>query len=426
MKYYLGPIPWRTKPFPSFGLPAGALGMIDLAPLLAQSVGGSDRPVCVCWSSSALLPSEYTLIGDGDCRELTPGAAVKSAFQSLVGYRPQGTLLVELIYDCLLGGADPDGQSGPMPLVPGTNGWLDLWMPGHSRVLGERFEWGRSGSRGSNHTAKLKQLLRKQFTQLMDLAQQGKLKDAQQHRRILDAWCDKYGLQGADDWREFVPTALQKDVPGRLKHETTITENFTRSDSTTQIGNVLTWTQVSGTWGTFSNAAYKASTANVNHVARAESDLSSSDHYAQVVVSPTGSGSSATSASFYGPCARFDGSAATCYLTGNFSDDQYISKIVSGTATNLTSAAHTYANDETYKLECNGSTLTIYVDGSPVTNVTDTSIAGNTRCGLESFGVNATMDDFEAADLAAAGILYTQLERSTRGLMRGMFTYAGG
>ena len=70
----------------------------------------------------------------------------------------------------------------------------------------------------------------------------------------------------------------------------TITDDLDRADSTTVFGADLTWTQVSGTWGTFSNEGYKVSTAGTQQGARAESALASADHYAQVVITALGDG----------------------------------------------------------------------------------------------------------------------------------------
>jgi len=420
MKYYIGPIPWVVNDFGGhFSRPAGTLGMIDLGSVPSQAIAGSDRPVCVCWTSGAVLPSEYALLGDGDCRELAAGNDMRSAFQSLAGYRPRGDRLVELIYDCLVGGSDPDGSSGPLPLMPSLSGWLDLYMAGHSRVLSERFEWGRPGSRGNDHTPKIKHLLRKQFAELMDDAQKGRLRDREHHRRVLDFWCEKFGLQGAEDWRELVPQALQQDVPGRLKHETTITDNFNAADSATP-GNTLTWSEVSGAWSNNTNQLRLDSGASANRTVRADSDLSSSDHYGQVKWVSGGT-------SNRGVTARFSGSAETAYVNlWRASNSRYdFFKVVTGTYTLIASGGASSLNaNDVLKISCNGSSITGSRNGSTEWGpTTDSSIAGNTRGGVYGVDIaNVFYDDFEAADLSAVGIVYTQLERGTRGLMRGMYT----
>ena len=402
-----------------FAPPPGVLGTIDLASLSQQASVNASRPVGLFWTSGGVLPSEYTLIGDGDCREIAGTTAMQSAFRSLTGYRPQGDRLVNLILDCLQGGADPDGQSGPLPIVPNYDGWMEVWMAGHSRVLCERFEWGKTGSRGSNHTAKLKQLLRNQFAKLMDDAQKGKLKDSQHYRRVLDAWCDKFNLQGAEDWREFVPQGLQNDVPGRLKHETTITDAFTDTNGTAlnahTTGGGWSWDEGTDSWDIQSNQARKDSNSSGGNYAWAATDLSSSDHYSQATI--------VTYSDDEGVVARVDGNTSA-YL-GRYEDSggKYeIYKRVSGGYTNIASGPGSWSNGNVARLTCNGSSITLYKDGVSAINVTDTAVTGTLRCGIVSNSTSGAHDSFEAADLSAGGILFTQLERSIRGLNRGMYT----
>lgn len=429
MLYYLGPWQWNPARGGFFTSPAGALGAIDLATLPQQAVGGAARSVGLFWTSGQPLDSSYARLGNGDCRELAATSAMQSAFKSLVGYKPQGDKLVNLVMDCLQGGSDPDGNTGPMPIVPTADGWMDLWMPGHSRVLGERFEWGRQGSRGSDHTLKLKQVLRAQFAQLFADAQAGKLKDNQQHRRVLDAWCDKYQLQGPDDWKELVPANLQKEVPGRLKHATTISDNFNQADSTT-LGPQLSWTELQGDWKTTSNRAGldSAGADSQQNRARADSDLSSSDHEASVANYYTGVNIN----SYHGPALRMPSDGTVSFystLTAGVDANIYLTKLVNGTQTNLSSTAVSIADGKIAKVQANGSTIKSFYDGVEKLSLTDTSIAGGVRCGLNEFSASVgvpPMDDFLAADLSAGGgPIYTQLERSTRGVLRGMYTRCG-
>lgn len=422
MKYYLGPWQWNTERGGFYSAPSGVTGSMDLGNIPEMSVAGVPRKGCLCWGN-AVLPSEYSLLGDGDCREISTTATIQAAFKSLIGYKPQGDRLVDLIYDCFTGGSDPDGSSGPMPIMPGQDGWIDLWMPGHSRVLGERFEWGRIGSRGSNHTAKIKQVIHKQFAQYFADAHAGKMKDSKQHQRILDAWCDKFGLQGADDWKEFVPANLQNQTPGRVKHETTITESFNQGANAT-IGPDLSWTEVNGAWGTTAGNELELGTTSGSKYCRADSDLSSSDHYAQASVTALGSGSADKWA---GVAARFASAASTFYagFVYQFNDNIYLEKFVAGVETAISNTGITLSIPCLVKTYCNGSNIKVYQDGVQRISVTDTAISGGTRGGIAGYYAGAPVpnwDNFEASDLAASGLLYTQLERGTRGVLRGMYT----
>ncbi len=394
MRYYLGHWQWTTlNGMACYAPPAGVVGCLDLGTLPQMSVGGADRGRLLCWTRDAVtLPSEYELLGVGDCRELNTDGAMLDKFQSLVGYRPQGAKLVDAVWDCLEGGADIDGTTGPLPLVPTTRGNLGLHFAGHSVVKSRRFKWGNDAA-----SPKLKQLLRKEFRGLLQDSKAGKLKDAKHAFRVLDYWCDKYGVS---DWREFVPANLQKDVPGRVKHETTITESFDQADSTT-LGPDLPWTEIAVVgWRTVSNRAGRnAGTASTLEVARADSDLSSADHYAQAKLW-------AGNGKYPGVIARVPSSGdATGYdvVHGGTGDPNfYTQKLITGTLTNLNFSSQSPVDGSVSKVEPNGSTISGYYGGALIYSGTDTSISSGVRCGLVQYeNADSTLDDFEAADLAA-------------------------
>lgn len=433
-RYYLGPWTRQTRGSMTFyAPPVGVVGCLDLAPLPVQGVMSEFRPVGLFVTTAAVLPSEYTLIAEGDCREVKSTTRMRDAFLSLTGYAPNGDTLADQIYDCLTDGSDPKGDSAPKPLMPGVNGWLDLHLGGHSRILSAKFEWGKPCSRGRGHWQKIKQLLRNEFEELFTAAKGGKLKDAEHHRRVLDFHCEKYGLKG-NDWKELVPTKLQKDVPGRLKHETTITDDFNRADADalgTGSGG-WSWSELAGDCDIVSNVAsvqtISGSTGSNN---RAETDLSSADHYAQVAATIIGTGGNDG-----GAYARLSASAITGYLAVLFrtgSPYLQIYKVVSGAFTSLSSSTGvTYADGRITKTEANGSTIKGHYHGSEIISITDTAITGNLRTGSHGYIVGGsagavTFDDFEAADLGGGGggLLYTQLERGVRGLQRGTFTKWG-
>lgn len=440
MLYYLGPFQQFTDSgMTYYAPPVGTLGCIDLASLPDQSKVASSRPVCICWTSSAILPSEYTLVGDGDCRQLATTTAMQDAFQSLVGYRPQGATLANMVMDCLQGGSDPSGQNGPLPIVPTVEGWMDLWMPGHSRVLSERFEWGKPGSRGSNHTPKLQAMLRAEFAQLFADAHAGRLNDDKQHLRVLDYWCDKYNLQGADDWKQFVPTNLQSQVPGRVKHNTTINDSFNRTNATTlgtSSDGTWSWSAFVGAstqWGIVTNAAQSGPGTTGEGKQTAAIDLSSSDHYAQANTSIAFTGSFDNSV---GAIVRKDGTATNTHYLGLNNrqvNQRRIFSCVAGTYSQL-SANNTdaYADGLLLEMSANGSTLTLYYNGVQRITITNTAIAGNLRTGLYANIINSATgndviaDNFQGADLSASSLIYTQLERNVRGMQRGMYQYNNG
>lgn len=404
LNWYAGPWVWDASLMGGcWRAPSGLQGL-DMRTLPEMSAqGGTPGNGLFCGTvERADLESraDYAHLGSGSWYDLKPSSALKARIPRRKGYQPKGDDLVGLVLDVLTDGADPDGGDGPMPIVPTAEGRVELHF---GMKHAERFAWGKG------HFSLVRDGLRKQFAGLWQ-------RSPRLARKCLDYWCEKYGV---DDWADLVPAALRADVPGRLPHETTITESFTRADSTSVMGNDLSWTQVAGSWGTSSNKGYKVATNGVTQAARADSDLSSADHYVQCVIA------NGTNATGHGPACRFSSSANTYYTTLNFTNLQYLIKIVSGSQTNLTSTSHTYANGETLKVEINGSSLNGYANGTQYPSTTDTSITGNTRGGVVSYGINGTVDDFQAADLAASGIVYTQLERGLRGMLRGLWTGRG-
>ena len=344
--------PWVRNQQGAFAAPPGSRALIDLSPLPAQGSRG-------LFVSDANLGFDYKIVTD-------PAAEVWAA---------------------LTAGADPDGLAGAKPLVPTTKGNLELFLGALARR--ERFRWG-----SDPHTNRLRDVLRSNFAGLWERGHE------RVARKYLDDCCKKYGH---GEWREFVPQKLLAHVPGRLPRETTITENFTRTDSANQIGNLLTWTQVGGLFGTSSNRGYKSSGAANQQLVRADSDLSSDDHYAQIACYYPGAGT------YHGPCARCPSSATeTFYTVVTASDDAigYTLKLVAGVQTNLgTAAAGTRSDGNVAHVEADGSTVTGTYNGGTIWTGTDTAITGNVRCGVNQFATSGagTFDDFEAADLGGGG-----------------------
>ena len=181
---------------------------------------------------------------------------------------------------------------------------------------------------------------------------------------------------------------------------TTITESFNQTDSTT-LGPDLSWTELSGTWETKSNAVAKTVGTNQYDRARADSDLASSDHYSQVVMAfPVGG-------TYHGPACRMASDTANTFygLVSSNSDpiSPYLIKFVAGSQTNLSSGSTAVSAGQVHKVEANGTAIKGYFDGIETNGVTDSSIPGNVRCGFCSASAQngGLMDSFQAADLAA-------------------------
>lgn len=197
----------------------------------------------------------------------------------------------------------------------------------------------------------------------------------------------------------------------------TITESFNKADSST-LGPDLTWTELTGDTQIVGNRARCVSTYS-GSANRADSDLASANHYAQIAVYIDGSDDGRGA----GPIVRKDSSATlTCYLlwvdvasAGNFRYTFY--KVVGGSFTAIgSSTSVTVASGDVFRLSADGTTLSAYKNGTLLGTQTDSSISTGTRCGFRLYSGGGTptvtaveIDNFEAGDLtAAASLIYYQ------------------
>lgn len=421
VNYYIGP--WVLERPNLWGPPAGIVGSIDFGSLPdCEQIDGTQRKVGLfCTPADTTLSSEYDLIDTGDGREIVLVQRHIDLIYSVLGITVAGATLSDAIAAALLDG-DPTGQDRWKPLQPTVENYLDVHLGGHSRIFHERFRWGQH-----KHTNRLRDLLRadcKQLSQeyrddekrLRQLAKQlrnanggkdadkcdfvaDRLKNDQQAGRWLDSVCSQYGCDASEITSEFQ----------RQPHETSISENFTRADGTT-IGNLLSWTEVARPWSTYSNQVYIDTASTTTYgAARAESDLSSSNNYAQCKAVTINQGNPGSAANELGVASRFASSATTYYGATWYDgdDDLYNRKSVAGTNTNIgTKASGIISDNDTLKSTSDGSVITAdAIIASLNTSTTDTAISTGTRCGLHGMYYNGSApiwDDFVAADLAAA------------------------
>lgn len=388
--YYIGPWVWNSEEA-VWQAPKGTAGLIDLRPTAAREATVSHANNIGFFATTELLGLEYSLIGTGDLRNLTASSLGKTAWGTKTGYAPKGLTLLDLLWDQLTDGSDPEGKVAVKPLMPTREGNLELHLGGHSLVRSERFKWGEHP-----HTAKVQALLQNDYRMLHETARK---ENKNFDRKVLDFWSKQYGVS----WREFVPPELRGNHPGPLPHETTITESFNTTDGDT-LGPDLTWTEVLGDWDIVSNAARIIDSVTTSHYgARAESDLSSADHYAQadLLTAPAGA------TRYGGVMTRFAAAANTGYMYRLMTagTETRLTSVSAGSPTDLaTGGTVTVALPDTMKCEINGSTLKGYWNGSEILSVTDSGITGNTRTGIRGqsgSGVKVDIDVFEAADLGA-------------------------
>lgn len=117
------------------------------------------------------------------------------------------------------------------------------------------------------------------------------------------------------------------------------------------------------------------------------------------------------------------------YLWTAFSDGTtHLYKQVGGSFSLLAdgSLSFTPGVGQKLALSAQGSNLTCYVGASQAAQASDASLSGSTKFGIRSNNAFQFYNSFSITDLSSGGggVLYTQLERTTRGLVRGV--YAGG
>lgn len=408
--FYSGPWQWiTTQIVPYWGVP-WSVGCLDFRNLTEQAQAGGTPGLGVFASDTPISDSNYDLLGIGNFHEIKVSQRLKDLLPKPRNYNLKGDDLIGLLLDLLTDAADPIGEDFVKPIIPQVDRKVCITIAG--QTFYDRLDWGKK------YTSKIKDVERENFKQIFVEVQAGKV-PADHHQKVLDYLCEKYGIE---DWKEFVPDDLQKDVPGRKPHDTTISENFNTADTGT-LGPQLSWTELFGNTNVVTNAAQSVSIdATYGCVNRADSDLSSVDHYAQVVFLNVPASSST------GIIARKDSSATNTYYISRFSNfagtnwDTY--KLIAGTYTLIgSSTSAVAAANDVIKIECNGSSITRYKNGASQNVATDSAITTGTRCGLATYmaGTAIRQDDFQASDLAASGLVYTQLERSTRGYLRGSY-----
>jgi hypothetical protein len=189
----------------------------------------------------------------------------------------------------------------------------------------------------------------------------------------------------------------------------TIADDFNRTDNATlgtaTVGGVSqgwSWTEVQGDIDIVSNTARAAAAATSS--ARAESDLGTTDHYAEVDVTSTNNGC--------GPCVRYAAAATTYYLWYVDSFDRVASVIAGafsqvGTINNNASGLH--------RLSISGTTIEGFIGGVSQGTITDSAITTGTRTGIRSDDTISIMTSFGAGDLGAAAAASRPIfRRSTR------------
>jgi hypothetical protein len=355
---------------------------------------------------------------------------IKNAIRTRLGIASAfvSNSLVDVLWEILTTKADPTGLLRCKPLMPTVQRALQLLLGGFSMIREGTFsqsmyplclqvvkqDWHRLQRECGAAKWRLDaegltwQRLHAQWLELKEVGTAPEsptykrlhdliaLPEPEHHRRNLRAILEQYRLTRSElevVWGETLPTPLP--------HSTTLTENWNCADSGSP-NCQLTWTlKGASDFDIITNAAEAASNDDTMDNT---SDLASADHYAQVkllnVIAEPGD--------TMGVRARSHPTDDTQYRAWNDvragTDAWNTSKRVLGTDTAI--GAETLVEivaGDVIKVQADGSSISRYRNGALQETLTDTSITGNLRTGVEvQFTPGQRLDDFEVADLAAA------------------------
>ena len=403
--YYLGPFQQTMIDGQSgFAPPDGAVGCVDLRSLpqhATQPFGFFVLP-----DDRLAGNADYDLLCMGDFRNEIPSNAAINGWRSRLNITEGmvSTSFCDLLWDTLTLAADPTGDDRVRPLMPTMNGVYELHVGGHSLVKSRRLNASLSSGDLLDRAiwAKTRAVVRMDLLECRLQSLRGEMisphtgsPDFDYHRRVLDAACGKYGVDGD----ELRPAGWPANE-GRLPHSTTIAESFNKADSDI-LGPDLTWSEL-GTvdWDIVSNVAELIDIGGTSYASRADSDLSSVEHYSQVKILTVPS-------THGGVICRKDGTATMTYYHADYlvSNTWRSFKRVASTFTAIGANTNslTLVSGDVVKIAANGSSISRYRNGSLQNTATDTAISSGLRCGISGGTVGVRLDDFEAGDLAATG-----------------------
>ncbi len=323
----------------------------------------------------------------------------KEVIQSIFNLieRPTSTTVLDLLWDLITTHSDPRGLTAVKPLMPNSEGNLELRINGFGLIRSEKFDIN-----AHPHKDKVLAVIQNDYrrNRLEDL------KAGRDHyKRVLDALSEKYKVP----YRNFIPSDLPDE--GKLPHATTITEDWDCADNIS-INCDLTWDETLDTdddWRIVSNAIEDWTQVLDVSVNRAESNLSSDDHYAKFTT-VAATAVSGTQQSRHGPVARKDSTTTMTfyYMFVRWGEENItLYTSITGTSTALDTQTFTPSIPDELEIRANASAIDGRVNGSIIVSDTNMDITGNVRTGFYSHDIGsqttqAILDDFEAADLAAA------------------------
>lgn len=367
-----GDIPSWTPPFLD-----QLVSCIDLRSHREQEFfGGVPQGVSLFVYNTDVSSPGMLRIGTTDVDEIL-SSTMRRDIGNRVGFVIDSTRLRDLYWEFLLDKADINHLIFSRPLMPTYDGVLDIPGVGYTKLTEKSRYWEKVLS----HIHKIYEKVRIE-------SRAGRLEE-DLYRRLLGMWRRKFNISNHE---LFIPSHLPKEP--FIEPRTTITESFTTADSDT-LGPDLTWTETVGDIDIVSNQANTQNAAE--NSARAETDLSSDDHYVSANVTNN------VNANAVAVIARFE--SATEYYIGSHNKNGDLYNIHKKTGAGFTllgslATGGSAAAGELIRFEINGSSMSLTFDNVVrLSSITDTAIVGAMRAGIHGWHAGATIDNFEAGDL---------------------------
>lgn len=383
-RYWVGPWEWKSGgALQGWHAPAGTQALIDLRSIPNCAAQVSPQGFGLFVTQNAVnLGSNYENFGTDPVATLPQNALNRWASMLAFPRSVAATNLTDLVFETMTVQSDPIGDDRVCPLGVGSDRHFQVNIG--ANVLRRRFSMDA-------FAGPLVDQIKRQYRRIRQSSLDGEM-PADHYRKVLGAWVNKFQVP----YRALEPGDLPDESP--LAPTTTIAESFTDANGQ-PLGPDLTWDIVSGTWQIFTNKAQKTASADTFEFARADSALSSDDHYAETEITNSGADSS-----FGYAIARVpNDDAVTFYSVTRDASNCYGEKRVAGTPTTLITAGHTGATPQVIKVQIDGSTLKVYTDDIERGSTTDSGISGNFYCGIADYTSDTRLEYFEAADLAAGG-----------------------
>lgn len=142
-------------------------------------------------------------------------------------------------------------------------------------------------------------------------------------------------------------------------------------------------------------------TDNVDHMDAHIAGTYADNQYSQAVVKSNSGG-------FWGVCSRCASGTMDYYEYNCSSSGRYLNKKVSGSNTTLASTGTGASNTDVIRLECEGTTISPFLNGSPDGGISPQTDSAHSSgyAGLGGYGAgdgtNGNLDTWEGGDLGAA------------------------